>query len=117
MDRIELKSMKFFAHVGHYDEERRLGQQVEVDLELRLELSAAGLSDDISRSLDYREAYARVRRVVEGREFRLLEALAEAAAAAVDGMGQAETVVRVRKLSTPVGGPVEYSMVEITRPG
>ncbi|MBI4394166.1 MAG: dihydroneopterin aldolase [Euryarchaeota archaeon] len=117
MDKIELKAMKFFAHVGHFDEERRLGQQVEIDLELRLDLSRSGRSDDIHDTLDYRAAYEKVAAVVTGREFRLLEALAESAAAAVKGMGQVETLVRVRKLSTPIGGPVEYSMVEITRPG
>ena len=56
-DRILLEGMVFFGRHGVLQSERELGQRFVVDLELRLELRPAGLSDDLMRTADYSSVY------------------------------------------------------------
>jgi dihydroneopterin aldolase len=116
-DRIELHNMVFQGRHGYTDEERATAQPFEVDIELRLNLQPAGVDDDLEKTVDYAKVYAVARAVVEARTFRLLEAIAEAIGhdvltgyPAVD-----EVCVRVRKPNVKLGGPLDYSGVEIAR--
>ena len=73
---IRLLNMAFYAHHGVTAAERELGQILEVDVEISLDLHRAAVSDDLSQTIDYGEIYGLVEEgVVEG-EFSLLEALA-----------------------------------------
>jgi dihydroneopterin aldolase len=98
-------------------EERELGQRFVVDLELEKDLSAAGLSDDLTQTVNYASAYKLAREVVEGQPCNLIETVAERLATAllshlsIDGVR-----VRVRKPWAPVKGSVLDSVaVEIVR--
>jgi dihydroneopterin aldolase len=116
MDRISLKSMRVFTHVGCTVEERRVGQHLEVDLDFLLDLRDVG--DRIDASVDYAKAHAAVKQAVEGHEAFLIETIAERAASAVLalGTGARRVVVRVRKPAPPIpGGHAEFAEVEIER--
>lgn len=116
MDAIRLRNMRFFTHVGCTAEERRVGQHLEMDLEFRMDLRKAGESDRIDATIDYADAFARVRDAVERVEANLLETIAERAAAALLDMGVPEVVVRVRKPTPPIPGAyAEHAEVEIRR--
>lgn len=115
-DKITLRNMRVFTHVGCTSEERRVGQHLELDVEFHLDLRKPGASDRIGDSVDYAEAYQRVRKSVEGIEANLLETVAERAAAAVLGLGAPRVVVRVRKPAPPIpGGHADFAEVEIHR--
>ena len=64
-DRIILEGMQFYGYHGRNDEERVLGQPFEVDLEAELDLTAAGVSDDIEDSVSYTDLY-RVAKAARG---------------------------------------------------
>lgn len=116
MDRIVLRNLRLFTHIGCTAEERRVGQHLEMDLEFRLNLRPAGTGDRIDASIDYAQAAMRVREAVGGLEANLLETVAERAAAALLALGAAEVVVRVRKPSPPIpGAHADFAEVEITR--
>ena len=118
MDRIELGGLTFYGYHGAFDEERRLGQRFVVDLRLGLDLSAAGRQDDLNQTVDYGKVAETVRAIVEGRPYRLIEALAEALAAAIlTGYPLVSQVnVRVEKPSAPVAAaPSGLIAVEIGR--
>lgn len=104
MDVIELRGLSWFGYHGAFVEETRLGQRFEVDLRLGLDLSAAGQTDDLDRTVDYGRVAETVRAIVEGPPFKLIEALAEAIAGAIlTGFPVVDTVeVRVAKPSAPV---------------
>ena len=51
-DRILLEGMVFHGRHGTLPAERELGQPFVVDLELRLNLRPAGLSDDLEQTVD-----------------------------------------------------------------
>lgn len=116
MDRITLRNLRFFTHVGCTAEERQVGQHLELDLEFLMDLTEAGTTDRIDKSLDYAEAAGRVRDAIGGAEVNLLETIAERAAAALLEMGSPEVVVRVRKQAPPIPGMhAEHAEIEVRR--
>ncbi len=117
-DLLRLRNMTFHACHGLLPEEARLGQRFEVDVELRLDLRAAGERDDPDLTVDYAAVYDLVAQVVKGeRRYGLVEALAEAVAAALGQRFEALTSarVRVRKPNPPVDGHFDGLEVEIER--
>jgi dihydroneopterin aldolase len=116
-DRIVLAGMLFLARHGVNEREKAEEQRFEVDVELGVDLRAAGSSDDLAQTIDYRGAYEIVRSVVEGPSVDLIETLAETIArellAADEGVE--EVVVRVRKPDVDLGGPLDAAGVEIQR--
>jgi dihydroneopterin aldolase len=116
MDRIRLRNMVFYTYNGVFAAEKELGQRLEVDVELRLNLAAPGANDDLDLSINYTDVYTLIREILEEHEFSLLEAIAERIAndllAAHDLVS---VLVAVRKPNPPVGGPMDYAEVEIER--
>jgi dihydroneopterin aldolase len=118
-DHIALVNMRFDGRHGVLEEEQIQAQPFEVDVEAYLDLGPAGRTDDLSRTVDYRDVFEICRDVVEGPSCRLLEALAERIAArllaAFELAGVSEVVVRVRKPRVSLPGPLDHAAVEITR--
>ncbi len=115
-DRIVVSGMRFEGHHGDTEEERELPQLIELDVELFLDLAVAGMTDELAATVDYGPVIELCRDIVERRSFRLLEAIAEAAAAAILGATAAEAVVvRVRKPAVPIDADLEFAGVEIRR--
>jgi 7,8-dihydroneopterin aldolase/epimerase/oxygenase len=82
-DRILLEGMVFHGRHGTLPAERELGQPFVVDVELRLNLRPAGLSDDLAQTVDYGEVHRQIKEIVEGPPVNLIETVAESIAAAV----------------------------------
>ena len=117
-DRILLEGMVFHGRHGTLPAERELGQPFVVDVELRLDLRAAGLADDLTRTVDYSEVHRRAKEIVEGPPVGLTETVAERLAAAVlEEHPPVEAVrVKVGKPNVRLGDTVlAGSAVEITR--
>ena len=104
MDRISIDDITCFAYHGVLPEERELGQEFEVSLELITDFSSIE-SDRIEESVDYRQAVEIVREIINGKSCRLLETLAEQIAARLLQLpGVAEVEVEVRKPKPPIPG-------------
>ena len=116
-DRIVLRSMEFLGHHGVSDEERSHPQQIVVDVDVTLDLHAAGDSDDLAQTVDYSTVFEHCRAIVEERSFHLLEAIGEAIAGdLLSGFTTIESVtVRVTKPGVPIDGVLESAGVEIER--
>jgi 7,8-dihydroneopterin aldolase/epimerase/oxygenase len=117
-DRILLEGMVFHGRHGTLPAERELGQPFVVDVELRLDLRPAGLSDDLSQTVDYGEVHEQVKEIVEGPPVNLTETLAERIAATVlEEHPPVEAVrVKVAKPHVRLGETIlEGSAVEILR--
>ncbi|MEX2459885.1 MAG: dihydroneopterin aldolase [Paenibacillaceae bacterium] len=117
MDKIILTRMTFFGYHGVFPEENKLGQQFIVDAELSLSLLEAGCSDQLEHTLNYAEVYDTIRGVVEGINFRLLEALAEKIASTLLQTYTSinEIKVRVTKPHPPFKIFFDGVTIEITR--
>ena len=77
MDRIFLRGMRFMACHGVLPHEREVPQPFEVDVEMGLDLRAAGESDDLDDTVNYAEVYDVVSTVLTVTRKYLIEALAE----------------------------------------
>lgn len=99
MDSIQVNGIRAYGYVGYLPEERVLGQWFEVDLTLWVDLTTAGESDEITDTLDYREAIAIVKEQITTAKFALVEKLVSAIA---DQLLSLERVHQVRvQLSKP----------------
>ena len=116
-DRIVLVGLAFEARHGVNDWEKTQAQRFEVDVELILGTRGAGTSDELAQTIDYREVYEAVRRVIEGPPVDLIETLAESIARDVLAANDRarKVVVRVRKPDVQLGGPLAYAGVEVIR--
>ena len=115
-DILRLRNMRFFAYHGLFPEENQLGQRYEVDLEIHADLSAAGQTDDLTKTLDYPRLYALVEEVVTQKRFKLVEALAENIASQIGAsFAPVDLTVRVRKPDPPVAAHFDGLEVEIHR--
>jgi len=76
MDRIFITALTAEAVIGIYDWERHVRQRLEIDLEMWRDLRAAGRSDAIEDTLNYKSIAKRVLAFVEASSYRLVEALA-----------------------------------------
>ncbi|MEW6755807.1 MAG: dihydroneopterin aldolase [Candidatus Latescibacterota bacterium] len=115
-DILRLRNMRFYAHHGVFAEEGVLGQQYEVDVEVRGDFSRAGHSDRLEHTVDYPRLCALVEEVVTGRRFALVEALAEHIALRLGReFAPVDLTVRVRKPHPPVNLHFDGIEVEIHR--
>ncbi|MGH8644408.1 MAG: dihydroneopterin aldolase [Gammaproteobacteria bacterium] len=77
MDIVYLKDLRIKTVIGVYAWERQLKQTVVLDLEMGTDIRAAGRSDAISDTLNYKDVAKRVLEFTENSRFHLVEALAE----------------------------------------
>lgn len=77
MDRIFLRGMRFMACHGVLPHEREVPQPFEVDVEMGLDLQAAGESDDLGDTVNYAKVYDVVSTVLTVTRKYLIEAIAE----------------------------------------
>ncbi|WP_309122852.1 dihydroneopterin aldolase [Paenibacillus sp.] len=117
MDTMKLERIQLYGRHGVFAEENRLGQRFYVSLELKLDLSKAGETDDLQHTVNYAEVYGLVKDVVEGETFKLLEALAETLASRIlDAYAKIhEVTVRVMKPHPPFDIVFDGVTVELTR--
>lgn len=116
MDKISVHGIQFYGYHGVLPEETELGTRFAVDVDLFLDLREAGLSDDLTRTVDYTKVYDLVLKIGTGMRFKLLESIAERIAAEILNQFDIEGVtVRVKKLSPPIPGVLDHVSVEIHR--
>lgn len=85
MDTIFLKDLRVRAIVGIWEWERRMPQDISIDLEMAADIRAAAECDHIDATLDYKAVSKRVVDFVQGSSFQLVETLAERIAALITG--------------------------------
>ncbi|HEU4964028.1 MAG TPA: dihydroneopterin aldolase [Bacilli bacterium] len=117
MDTIHINGMEFYAYHGALPEENRLGQLFTVDVQLRIELQPAGVTDDLAKTVNYAEAYEEVKAIMESVPVQLIETLAERIAAKLfDRFPLVEALrVKLNKPNPPIPGHLAGVAVEIYR--
>lgn len=118
MDYIHLKDMQFYGFHGVLPEETKLGQRFRANVSLAVDMKVAGETDELENTVNYAEIYDLTREIVEGKPFKLIEALAETIAAHIL-RNYAKQVKGVRveliKPDPPIPGYLREVSVEITR--
>ena len=112
-DCVTLTGITGFGHHGVLAHERELGQTFVVDVTLFLDLGRAGVSDDLSRTVDYGYLAQQVHAAISSEPVDLVETLAEriASLCLADPLVDRVTVT-VHKPQAPV--PVTLTDVAVT---
>ncbi len=114
--RITLADIGLVGHHGYHAAEKELGQRFEVDVDLWLDVEAAGSSDKLADAVDYEQVYALVSRTMRDDRFSLLEALASDLATSIYDEFDVEGVaLRIRKPSVPHCPDLGYVEIEVER--
>ena len=77
MDIVFVQGLKIDTVIGIYDWERKIRQEIVLDIEMSSNNSAAASSDHIDQALNYKNVCKRVSNFVRESEFQLVETLAE----------------------------------------
>lgn len=115
MDKIYIRDLALRCIIGLYPEEREKKQDVLINATLITDLRAAGQSDDLSDTVDYKAIKVNILDFVEHSRFQLIESLAD---------GIAEICLkdpRVQSATVTIDKPgalrfCKSVAVEITRP-
>ena len=115
MATIAINDMRFYAHHGCFEEERKIGTHFRVDMVFETDTSRAEVSDNIADTVNYLEVYQVVKREMEIPS-HLLEHVARRIGEGVkQNFSSVDSVnVKVSKLNPPLGGQMESVSVEIT---
>jgi len=75
---IHIRDYPVFLKLGYYDQERKLGQDVLVSMEVVLvEGLEPGRRDDLGDTINYAELVTTVNELIRGREIKLVETIVE----------------------------------------
>ncbi|HKL22873.1 MAG TPA: dihydroneopterin aldolase [Tichowtungia sp.] len=80
MDRIFIRDLALRCIIGLYPEEREKKQDVLINVVMETDLEAAGKSDDLNDTVDYKTIKQNILEFVENSSFKLIESLAEGTA-------------------------------------
>lgn len=115
-DTITITGLRLRGYHGVFEHEKRDGQEFVIDLEIELDLSSAGSTDELQKTLDYSVVVDEVAQRVTGEAVDLIETLAHDIAQLVLNHPQPTAVsVTVHKPQAPVGHPIEDIAVSIRR--
>ncbi len=97
-DIIYIKDLRVEAIIGIFDWERKVKQEVSIDMEFPFDCKKAAATDSIDDTIDYKAICKGVIKFVEDSSFQLQESLAEGIAALVKEDYNVESIkLRVSK--------------------
>ena len=97
-DIIYIKDLRIETIIGIFDWERKVKQEVSIDMEFPFDCKKAAATDSIEATIDYKAITKGVIKFVEDSSFQLQETLAESIAALVkDEYGVKSIKLRVSK--------------------
>lgn len=104
-DRILVRGLRLWAHVGVLAFEREQGQWFELDLELGVDLGPAGRSDQLADTLDYSQLIAALQRQARAIRCLTLEHYSEQILTLIaERWGAGPVQLELRKCAAPVPG-------------
>lgn len=111
---IIISELEVFYRIGVPDKERAKPQRLLLNLEIGYNFAHAAATDDLRSTIDYYSVCQRLLSFGEGREWKLIEAVAnDIARMILDDFGAARVQVEVRKFIVP---QTSYVAVKLVRP-
>jgi len=98
MDKIFIRGIAVSARCGVTEQELKVKQKLVIDLDIKRDLSKAYDTDLLEHTIDYSEVTLGIKKIVEEKDYKLLETLANEIAKFVLRQYQPESVsVKVHK--------------------
>ena len=116
--KIRLNNIQLYGWHGVGDNEKKTGQQFEVDVEILLNLTSTIASDDIKKTVDYSELYRFVVSKFSEKKYNLIETLAHNIAVSIQKEFPVKSCkVLIRKPDAPINGILDTVEVEVGNNG
>lgn len=117
MDKIKIQNLEVFANHGVFLEETKLGQKFLVSAVLYTDTRAAGMTDDLTKSIHYGEVSHFITDFMKKNTYQLIESAAEQLAQAMllTIPNLKKVLLEIKKPWAPIGLPLESVSVEIER--
>ena len=114
--RISVVNATFYAYHGVNTQEKELGGQYQVDVDVAYDSTSAVMSDDVNSAVNYEEILFCVNEVMSAESVNLIETLVyEILTSIMDKFSAIEeATVRVRKVNAPVRSLVDAVECEQT---
>ncbi len=115
MGTIVIAGLRELGIHGVLPEEQSRPQPFDVDVEMEVDLTKAGASDDLEDTVDYSAISEAISRVVKSERYQLLERLASRIGEVCHTDDRVKSVtVTVRKLHPPVRAMLDHVAVRVT---
>ena len=114
MYKIKINNMKFHSYIGVYEEEKKIGQNIEIDLIISLSKEIIK-NDDINSTLSYGDCYRKIKKIVEESNVDVLETLALDIIKEIKKLNEniEDVQVNIRKLAVPINGIFDSVEIQI----
>ncbi len=105
MTTIRINNAKFYAYHGVLEYEKEYGNEFEVDIEMRCDISSLGDTDDLTKTVDYLSVYNVVKKIFTQKKYNLIESVNQyICREIIDNFPHVNSVkVRIRKPNAPLG--------------
>ncbi|MHA8110972.1 dihydroneopterin aldolase [Lactobacillaceae bacterium Melli_B4] len=116
METIRLNNMQFHSHIGVLKEERVVGQDIQIDVEMKTNFKELVTSDDVNDTLNYGLVFDEVAAIVENNQVELIETLGAKIIQEIKrnhGAQLDRLIVRIRKLGLPINGVLDNVEIEL----
>ena len=117
MDKIYVKDLEVYAFHGVNQQEKDMGQRFLISIEIFTDLSEAGESDDLTKTINYAQLCLGIEEKFKQNKFDLIEKAAEELAKFIllsyDLVSRVK--VKIKKPWAPIGKPLDYAAVEVDR--
>ena len=118
MDYIHVRDMQFFGYHGVLREETVLGQRFRASVSLAVDIQKAGETDNLEHTVSYVGVYDICKEVIEGKPYKLIEAVAETVASRILSQYEGQVMgcrIEIIKPDPPIPGHYKEVAVEIVR--
>ena len=118
MDYIHVRDMQFFGYHGVLQEETVLGQRFRASVSLAVDIKKAGETDNLEHTVSYVGVYDICKEVIEGKPYKLIEAVAETIASRILSQYERQVMgcrIEIIKPDPPIPGHYKEVAVEIVR--
>ncbi|CUS25986.1 dihydroneopterin aldolase [Paucilactobacillus oligofermentans DSM 15707 = LMG 22743] len=108
--------MSFHTYNGVFPEEKRMGQRLEIDVELTYPIEEQVKNDDLTETVSYADVYDTIERFVLNHNYNLIESLANNVLQTLlaDYPMITEITLKVRKYSVPIAGIFDNIEIEVS---
>ncbi|KRL01205.1 hypothetical protein FC81_GL001346 [Liquorilactobacillus capillatus DSM 19910] len=110
--------MRFHSHIGVYQEEKKLGQNIEINLVVDFNIDETTIKDRVERTISYAAFYTVIAEIVKNSQVNLIETLALEIINEIKKIDQEHigTVkVNLKKLAVPIDGIFDNVEIEMER--
>ncbi len=114
MGTIALEGLEFFAYHGFYEEEQKIGNRYQVDIQISTDFSEAAQEDKLSATVNYEDLYKIIASVMTD-NIKLLEHIAQRIITEVRHKypDVFEVKVAVSKFNPPIGGVCNRAVISL----